>query len=73
MVYFKKITSGFLLLFIHVILFAQEPSVALNQLAQTPPMGWNSYNCFGSAEHEDEVKANADYISQHLKQFRGSM
>lgn len=29
-------------------------------LAATPPMGWNSYNCFGSAVHEDEVKANAD-------------
>ena len=32
-------------------------------------MGWNSYNCFGSAVHEDEVKANADYMAKHLKQF----
>lgn len=39
------------------------------QVAQTPPMGWNSYNCFGSAVHEDEVKANADYIAKNLKQF----
>ena len=38
-------------------------------LASTPPMGWNSYNCFGSAVHEDEVKANADYMAKHLKQF----
>ncbi len=38
-------------------------------LAQTPPMGWNSYNCFGSAVHEDEVKANADYMAKHLKQY----
>jgi len=30
-------------------------------------MGWNSYNCFGSAVHEDEVRANADYMAQHLK------
>lgn len=37
-------------------------------LAVTPPMGWNSYNCFGSAVHEDEVKANADYVAAHLKQ-----
>jgi len=35
----------------------------------TPPMGWNSYNCFGSAVHEDEVKANAGYMAQHLKPF----
>ena len=32
-------------------------------------MGWNSYNCFGSAVHEDEVKANADYMAKNLKQF----
>src|SRR5574340_412081 len=42
---------------------------ANGQVAQTPPMGWNSYNCFGSAVHEDEVKANADYVSRHLKSF----
>jgi hypothetical protein len=39
------------------------------QIAATPPMGWNSYNCFGSAVHEDEVKTNADYMAQHLKQY----
>ena len=39
------------------------------QVAATPPLGWNSYNCFGSAVHEDEVKANADYMAQHLKQY----
>lgn len=37
--------------------------------AATPPMGWNSYNCFGSAVHEDEVKANADYMARHLKKY----
>ena len=37
-------------------------SIAYAQLAQTPPMGWNSYNCFGSAVHEDEVKANVDKL-----------
>src|SRR3954467_15787154 len=39
------------------------------QVAQTPPMGWNSYNCFGSAVHEDEVKANADYVAKNLKSY----
>ena len=39
------------------------------QLAKTPPMGWNSYNCYGSAVHEDEVKANANYMAKNLKQF----
>jgi len=40
----------------------------LAKVAETPPMGWNSYNCFGSAVHEDEVKANADYVAKNLKQ-----
>ena len=37
--------------------------------ASTPPMGWNSYNCFGSAVHEDEVKANAGYMAKNLKPY----
>ena len=41
------------------------------QVAKTPPMGWNSYNCFGSAVHEDEVKANADYLAQNLGLLQG--
>ena len=39
------------------------------QLAQTPPMGWNSYNCFGGNVTEAEVKANVDYMSEKLKSF----
>ncbi|MGZ3820872.1 MAG: alpha-galactosidase [Mucilaginibacter sp.] len=38
-------------------------------VAATPPMGWNSYNCYGSAIHENEVKANAAYRAKHLKQY----
>ena len=38
-------------------------------VADRPPMGWNSYNCYGSAVHEDEVEANADYLALHLKQY----
>jgi alpha-galactosidase len=40
-----------------------------SQIAQTPPMGWNSYNCYGSAVHEDEVLANANYLAEHLKPY----
>jgi hypothetical protein len=38
-------------------------------LAKTPPMGWNSWDCFGVSVTEDEVKANADYMAKHLKPF----
>ena len=37
--------------------------------AATPPMGWNSYNSYGAAVTEKEVKANADYMAGILKQF----
>jgi len=35
--------------------------------AETPPMGWNSYNCYGAAVTEKEVKANAAYMAEKLK------
>ncbi|MCX6334912.1 MAG: amidohydrolase family protein [Bacteroidia bacterium] len=35
--------------------------------APTPPMGWNSWDCYGPTVVESEVKANADYMSKHLK------
>jgi alpha-galactosidase len=31
-----------------------------DQIALTPPMGWNSWNCFASAVSEDKVKRAAD-------------
>jgi hypothetical protein len=42
-------------------------SIAQAQVAQTPPMGWNSWDSFGTTVTESEVKANADYMAQHLK------
>lgn len=37
--------------------------------AQTPPMGWNSWDCYGPTVEEHEVKANADYMAEHLKDY----
>lgn len=39
------------------------------QWAQTPPIGWNSWDCYGSTVEEHEVKANADYMVKNLKKF----
>ena len=39
------------------------------QWAKTPPMGWNSWDCYGPTVVESEVKANADYMAKHLKRF----
>ena len=54
---------------LNCVLFVLLVNFARAQVALTPPMGWNSYNCFGSAVHEDEVRANADYMAQHLARY----
>lgn len=38
-------------------------------LAATPPMGWNSWDCFGLTINEADFKANADWMAKHLKPF----
>lgn len=38
-------------------------------LAQTPPMGWNSWDCYGAAVNESIVRANAEFMAKHLKQY----
>ncbi|WHX50325.1 glycoside hydrolase family 27 protein [Paenibacillus woosongensis] len=37
--------------------------------APTPPMGWNSWDCYGAAVTEAEVRGNADYMAKHLKEY----
>jgi alpha-galactosidase len=37
-------------------------------LAATPPMGWNSWDSYGTTVGEAQVKANADWMAAHLKQ-----
>lgn len=44
-------------------LAAQTPP---SKLAPTPPMGWNSWDSYGTTVTEDEVKANADYMAKNL-------
>jgi len=48
---------------------AQAPMIE-NQVfhawAPTPPMGWNSWDCFGATVTEEQTKANADYMAEHL-------
>lgn len=36
---------------------------------KTPPMGWNSWDCYGAGVTEEIVKKNADYIAKNLKPY----
>ena len=38
-------------------------------LAATPPMGWNSWDGYGTTVREADVKANAQWVAEHLKRF----
>ncbi len=38
-------------------------------VAPTPPMGWNSWDSFGTAVTERDVRANAAWMAEHLKPF----
>ncbi len=38
-------------------------------IAQTPPMGWNSWDCYGAAVTEETVRQNAQYMARRLKAF----
>ena len=35
-------------------------------VTRTPPMGWNSWDCYGTTVTEDEVMANADFMADRL-------
>ena len=42
---------------------------AQETLAPTPPMGWNSWDAYGTTVTEAEVRANADAMASGLKQY----
>jgi alpha-galactosidase len=69
-------------LVISVVLLALSPALANNQgspmtasssqpefyqWADSPPMGWNSWDCFGAAVTEQQTLENAEYIEKNLK------
>ena len=37
--------------------------------ALTPPMGWNSWDCYGAAVTEEDVRRNAEYMARFLRPF----
>jgi len=45
---------------------AQRPPAPL---APTPPMGWNSWDAYGTTVREDQVRANADAMARKLARF----
>ena len=46
-------------------LFAQDDIATFRTWAMTPPMGWNSWDCYYSSVTEKEVTQNAKYMADH--------
>lgn len=60
---------GIVLLGLNLSLSAQFKEGEFKNWAKTPPMGWNSWDCYGPTVEEHEVKSNADYMAKHLKKY----
>lgn len=52
--------------FASISALAQPNPANYRDWAATPPMGWNSWDAYGTAVREQDVKANADYMAEHL-------
>ena len=61
----------FLILGSSVRLLAAGPAEhdSSSVMAATPPMGWNSWDGYGTTVKESDVKANAQWLAKHLKSF----
>ena len=40
-----------------------------NTFAKHPPMGWNSYDYYDTTVNEAQVRKNAEYMAEHLKEY----
>lgn len=41
----------------------------MKDFIKKPPMGWNSWDCYGAGVTEDELLGNAEFIRDRLKQY----
>lgn len=69
----RRRVEGFVLVLVlicaSVVGASKQPAQAWNNgVANTPPMGWNSYDSFNWSVTEADVRANADYMRDNLRQ-----
>lgn len=48
---------------------SQAAPKTFHQWAPAPPMGWNSWDCFGTAVTEAQTKENTDYMADKLAKY----
>lgn len=65
----NKFIIVLLLIFSIASLTHAETEKTFHSWTPTPPMGWNSWDCYGPTVEESEVIANVDYMAEHLKDY----
>lgn len=62
----RKFLFCTLLLAMAVSSSAQKKQTNYHKWAVTPPLGWNSWDCFGTTVTEQQIKEQADAMAKHL-------
>ena len=65
----RAIAIAIILLFAYLLPICAQETYPAQSLAATPPMGWNSWDSYGMKITEPEYKANAEWMTEHLKPF----
>ena len=55
--------------FLLIIICLSSSLLGQSSPAPTPPMGWNSWDSYGTTVREEQVKANADWMAEHLAKY----
>jgi len=53
-------------LFLACLVLTRAGEADFRSWAPTPPMGWNSWDCFATTVTESQARAEADYMARHL-------
>jgi hypothetical protein len=55
--------------FLWIIISLSSLLLGQSSPAPTPPMGWNSWDAYGTTVREEQVKSNADWMAEHLAKY----
>lgn len=67
---FRKVINGGLLLVILAGTYSKaEEAQHFYRWALKPPMGWNSWDCFGTTVAESQVREQAEFIAKQLAKY----
>jgi alpha-galactosidase len=61
-----KYTLTLVLALVFSVVNAQTAAKKYHQWASTPPLGWNSWDCFGTTVTEQQIKEQADAMAKYL-------